>query len=123
MKVRSCGLKYFVSEDQMNNVKAHYDRAMEVIRIMPKDDAIELGKNIVRGELYHEYGTAALVSMRRGHIGELVIWEIWARQDMTQEDKQKLVGGITMDKGHNDHHTTPPPPTGRRNVYSMDLAA
>lgn len=79
-----------VTSEELEEVQGYYDTALEVVKVMPKDDAVDLGCKIIRGDLYHEHGSAALVAWRKGSLGEAAVKAIFSRDDMSRRDRHEL---------------------------------
>ncbi|HPF78078.1 MAG TPA: hypothetical protein PLF01_02190 [Alphaproteobacteria bacterium] len=113
--------KTIVTADELAAVKKHFDLALDVVRKMSRDDAVDLGCKILRGDLYHEYGKAACVTYRKGGLGEAAVKTIWSRADITSRDKTMMrmaAGGYD-----NDPDYSRPSLNGRGGIRKMQLVA
>lgn len=82
--------KLIVEPAEIETMENYFKEAVAVVGKMEKEDAVDLGCNILRGDIYFEYGGAACVTYKKNGVGEATIKEIWARSDITAKDKRLM---------------------------------
>lgn len=83
--------KTIVTKEELAGVKRDFATAMDTIDKMAKDDAVDLGCMIIRGDVYSELGGMGCVTLKDSTgIGRAAVERIAARSDLTTSDKKAL---------------------------------
>ena len=81
-------------KDNSEVTNIHMEKALEAIDKMDTQDAVDLACNIARGNLYHEYGKAELISVRSA-LGFEAVKRVYTRPDLEQPYKSMIREAFT----------------------------
>tara|TARA_B100000508_G_C11452850_1_gene275086 strand:+ start:528 stop:1865 length:1338 start_codon:yes stop_codon:yes gene_type:complete len=77
-------------EEAQQDVRCMIERLSETLKMMPKDDALELAGMLLRDETYDAHGASVSISFNRDKVGQAAVRAIYNRDDMSKTDQQSL---------------------------------